>query len=262
MTTLQLFNYGTQEVRTVLIDGEPWFIASDVSSILGYRKASDMARVIDDEDKGAQMVSTPGGQQQATVISESGLYAVIMQRQAGYLDDASARAQVKAFQRWVTHEVLPTIRKTGSYTTAPVLTGPELMARALLEAADTIKAAEEEVKALTPRAEAFDVFLSTDGDYSINEAAKILSRDENILTGEHRLRDKLLEWRWMYRDGRNKPRAMQSQVECGRLVEKAQFHFHPATGEKLLDAPQVRITAKGFTAIRARMVNEIKGLTA
>jgi prophage antirepressor-like protein len=253
MTTLQLFNYGTQEVRTDLIDGEPWFVASDVAKILGYRDAANLTRRLDPEDKGTQSVSTPSGDQHMTVISEPGLYVAVLGSQ---VDGA------KAFKRWITHEVLPAIRKTGTYSTAPVLTGPELMARALMEAAETIRVAEAEVKALTPKAEAFDVFLSTDGDYSINEAAKILSRDDNILTGENRLREKLLEWRWMYRDGRNKPRAMQSQVECGRLVEKAQFHFHPATGEKILDAPQVRITAKGFTAVRTRLLNESKGLTA
>lgn len=253
MTTLQLFNYGTQEVRTVLIDGEPIFAAMDVAAVVGISKYRDAIAQLDDDERVSMAVDTLGGQQKISGVTESGVYSLML---------ISRSPKVKAFKRWLTHEVLPAIRKTGSYITAPALTGPELMARALMEAADTIEAAEEEVKALTPRAEAFDVFLSTDGDYSINEAAKILSRDENILTGEHRLRDKLLEWRWMYRDGRNKPRAMQSQVECGRLVEKAQFHFHPATGEKILDAPQVRITAKGFTAVRTRLLNELKGLTA
>jgi prophage antirepressor-like protein len=126
-------------------------------------------------------------------VTEAGMYSLVLR---------SRKPEAKAFKRWITHEVLPAIRKSGSYSTAPVLTGPELMARALMEAAETIRVAEEEVKALTPKAEAFDVFLSTDGDYSINEAAKILSRDDNILTGEHRLREKLLAWRWMYRDAR------------------------------------------------------------
>ena len=249
MTTLQLFNYGTQEVRTVLIDGDPHFAAVDVCQILEVGNPSQAMTRLDDDER--TLISNEG--RELNVVTESGLYSLIL---------GSRKSEAKAFKRWITHEVLPEIRKTGGYMAAPVLTGPELMARALLEAADTIKAAEDEVRALTPKAEAFDVFLSTDGDYSINEAAKILSRDENILTGEHRLRDKLLAWRWMYRDTRSKPRAMQSQVECGRLVEKAQFHFHPQTGEKILDAPQVRITAKGFTAVRARLLNEMKALTA
>ena len=253
MTTLQPFTYGTQEVRTVLIDGEPGFIANDLCAVLDLTNPRQTLSYLDDDEKGVISSDTLGGVQQMAYVTEAGMYSLVLR---------SRKPEAKAFKRWVTHDVLPQIRKTGAYNSAPVLTGPELMARALLEAQSTIEAAEAEVKALTPKAEAFDVFLSTDGDYSINEVAKILSRDDNILTGEHRLRDKLLEWRWMYRDGRNKPRAMQSQVECGRLVEKAQFHFHPSSGEKILDAPQVRITAKGFTAVRTRMLNEAKGLTA
>lgn len=254
MTTLQPFTYGAQEVRTVLINGEPWFVLADLCRVLELSNPSMTAKQVDDDALSTtEVIDSLGRKQSAAVVSEAGMYQVIF---------LSRKPEAKAFKRWVTHDVLPQIRRTGAYNSAPVLTGPELMARALLEAQSTIEAAEAEVKALTPKAEAFDVFLSTDGDYSINEAAKILSRDDNILTGEHRLRDKLLEWRWMYRDGRNKPRAMQSQVECGRLVEKAQFHFHPQTGEKILDAPQVRITAKGFTAVRTRMLNEAKGLAA
>ncbi|GAA1048467.1 phage regulatory protein/antirepressor Ant [Arthrobacter russicus] len=121
---------------------------------------------------------------------------------------------------------------------------------------DKVEEQALELEVARPKAEAFDSFLSTIGDYSLNEAAKVISREESILIGEHRLRDRLMEWRWMFRDGRSKPRAMQSHVDCGRLVEKAQFHYHPSTGEKVLDAPQVRVTARGIAAIRERLLKE------
>ena len=102
-----------------------------------------------------------------------------------------------------------------------------------------------------PKAEAYNAFLSTSGDYSINEAAKILARDHQIVTGEGRLRTQLEEWGWIYRHN-GKPRAKQYQIDLGRMAEKAQWHFHPSSGEKIADTPQVRLTAKGLDAIRSK----------
>ncbi len=133
---------------------------------------------------------------------------------------------------------------------APItLTGPQLMAAALIEAQATLEQHKAQVLELTPRAEAFDAFLSTTGDYSVNEAAKILSRDHAILTGEKRLRDWMQANRWLYRDAGNKPRAYQTRIDQQVLAEKAQWHYHPETGEKVLDTPQVRVTAKGIQAL-------------
>jgi prophage antirepressor-like protein len=105
-TSLQMFEYSGQQVRTVLTNGEPWFVASDVAKILGYRDSERMHRRIDPEDKGTRLVGTPGGEQVMTVISEPGLYVAVMGSQV---------KGAKQFKRWVTHEVLPQIRKTGSY---------------------------------------------------------------------------------------------------------------------------------------------------
>jgi len=247
MSALQLFAFEGQEVRSTVIDDEPWFIARDVSNILGYRMASDMTRRLDDDERGYAKTRTPSGEQEMTVINESGLYKAIF---------GSSVKEAKSFQRWVTHDVLPQIRQTGSYSVpqqapAPELTGPELMAKALIEAADTIKAKDRELEEARPRAEAFDSFLSTSGDYSVNEAAKILARDHQIVTGEKRLRAQLEEWGWIYRQS-GVPRAKQAQIDCGRMAEKAQWHYHPETGEKVADAPQVRVTAKGLQAIRGK----------
>ena len=96
------------EVRTVVLDGEPWMVGKDVADILGYtnsRKA--LADHVDDEDKGVTKCDTLGGVQETVIINESGLYALTF---------ASKLPTAKAFRRWVTSEVLPSIRKTGSYT--------------------------------------------------------------------------------------------------------------------------------------------------
>ncbi len=108
MNELQIFNseeFGT--VRTVTIDNEPWFVGKDVAEALGYKNTRQaLATNVMDEDKGVHSVDTPSGIQQMTIINESGLYALIF---------GSKLESAKRFKHWVTSEVLPSIRKTGSY---------------------------------------------------------------------------------------------------------------------------------------------------
>ena len=106
MTTPSLFTYADTPVRVLDVDGEPWFVAADIAKILGYATAKDMTRRLDDEDKGGRSVPTLGGDQTMTTISEPGLYVAVLGSQVPGARD---------FKRWVTHEVLPTIRKTGTY---------------------------------------------------------------------------------------------------------------------------------------------------
>lgn len=103
------FKFGKQQVRTLLIDDQPWFVAADVSSALEYRIAGDMTRNLDEDEKGTQIVRTPGGAQEMLVINESGLYSAILR---------SRKAEAKRFKKWVTAEVLPAIRKHGRYEDA------------------------------------------------------------------------------------------------------------------------------------------------
>lgn len=103
------FAFGDNLVRTVKKDGNPWFVAKDIAQILEYETAKDMCRNLDDDEKDGQIVPTLGGNQTVTVISESGLYHSIFQ---------SRKPQAAKFRRWVTDEVLPQIRKTGSYGTS------------------------------------------------------------------------------------------------------------------------------------------------
>jgi prophage antirepressor-like protein len=105
---VQTFRFtDTLILRGFLRDGEPWFVAGDVAGALDYSEAKDMTRNLDDDEKGRQIVPTLGGDQEMTVINESGLYSAILK---------SRKPEAKAFKKWVTSEVLPSIRKTGSYT--------------------------------------------------------------------------------------------------------------------------------------------------
>lgn len=100
------FNFGEHPVRVVVREGEPWFVCSDVAETLGYRDSHNAARHLDADEKGTQIVSTPGGDQKLTIINESGLYALVLR---------SRKPEARKFAKWVTSEVLPQIRKTGAY---------------------------------------------------------------------------------------------------------------------------------------------------
>lgn len=100
------FRFEAREVRTLLIDDQPWFVAADVAAALNYRMAADMTRNLDDDERGTQIVRTPSGHQEMTIINESGLYSAILR---------SRKAEAKRFKKWITAEVLPAIRRHGRY---------------------------------------------------------------------------------------------------------------------------------------------------
>jgi hypothetical protein len=105
-----IFQFHSVEVRTVLRDGQVWFVAGDVAKALGYADAIHLTRVLDEDEKGLHIVETPGGDQQVIVLSESGLYHALLK---------SRKPQARPFRRWVTQEVLPAIRRSGGYHTSP-----------------------------------------------------------------------------------------------------------------------------------------------
>ena len=103
---LQVFDFNEQTVRIIMRDGEPWWVAKDVCDILGLADTHTALRALDEDERGRQSLPTPGGEQEMSVINESGLYTLIIR---------SNKPEAKQFKRWITHEVIPSIRKTGSY---------------------------------------------------------------------------------------------------------------------------------------------------
>ncbi len=106
MNELQIFIYQSSEVRTIIKDGDPWFVLKDVCQVLSIGNSADVFARLDDDEKGGAQIDTPGGKQKMSIINESGLYNVILR---------SDKPEAKPFRKWVTGTVLPTIRKTGSY---------------------------------------------------------------------------------------------------------------------------------------------------
>ena len=188
---IQIFkNPAFGEVRTLTKeDKSVWFVGKDVAAVLGYRDTPKAIKAhVDDEDKVVGDLPTSFGVKPTTFINESGLYALVL---------ASKLPQAKAFKRWVTSEVLPSIRKEGGYIATKADDTPEeIMARALLIAKSTINRLEQENKCLSLKAEHLDKVLLCDQCYTTTQIAKEL--DMSV----HELYDKLLEKHILYRQSR------------------------------------------------------------
>lgn len=125
------FNFGEHEIRVIQDDNSnPLFIATDIAKILGYASAKDMIRGLDDDEKGRHNLPTLGGNQELSIINESGLYSAIL---------SSRRKEAKPFKRWVTRDVLPSIRKHGMYAKDELLDNPDM----LIEVATRLKEERE-----------------------------------------------------------------------------------------------------------------------
>lgn len=165
MSTLTPFTYTDRTVRTVLIDGEAWFVAKDVCDVIGISKPRDAFAQLDDDERASTAVDTLGGSQNMSIVNEAGVYSLML---------ISRSPAVKPFKRWLTHEVLPAIRKTGQYGSAV----PASFAEALELAASQqreIEAAETALAIAAPKVEAFDDFMESDGTYTLAAAAKSLA---------------------------------------------------------------------------------------
>ncbi|ETK36184.1 phage antirepressor [Microbispora sp. ATCC PTA-5024] len=243
MTELQRFEFpGTgQPVRTVLIDGEPWFVGRDACEILGIADARASLNLLDEDERDSIPVTDSMGRQQMTiVINEPGLYSLILR---------SRKPEAKAFKRWVTHDVLPAIRKTGSYSAGPQFEIPRTYADALELAARqarAIDAANQRMAELEPAAHAWDVLASAHGDYSVREAAFILNRDPAISTGQNRLFGTLRDLRMI--DAGNTPYATHQR----HVTLRSRHYDHPRTGEPQL-TQQVRITVDGLRYLHKQL---------
>lgn len=259
-TEIQPFEFEHNQVRALVDGDEVMFVASDIARILGYRDAANLSRTLDDDEKGTHEVSTPrSGVQNMTVITEPGLYRAILNREIAYVKEPESRAFVKRFQRWVTHEVLPSIRKHGIYATEStidqILADPDFCIRLLTdlknERAKRIEA-ENQVKELEPKAKALDDFTNVPDTLLVREAAKLLSNAGTPI-GEKDLREWLSQHGWTYRHA-GTWWAASDRVKAGHLVMvESRSHGRHKDGSIFAFAPTVKITRKGLTLLHTRL---------
>lgn len=181
MNTPQIFNFEQNEVRTILVNDEPYFVGKDVAEILGYERADNAIRNhVDDEDKLTHQISASGQNRNMTIINESGLYSLILK---------SKLPSARKFKRWVTSEVLPQIRKHGMYATDELVDNPDL----LIEVATKLKEertqrliAEQRVNELKPKALFADAVRGSTNSCLIKDLALMLNQN-GINIGQNRL---------------------------------------------------------------------------
>lgn len=250
---LQIFNHPQfGEIRALEIGGEPWFVGKDVAVCLGYSNSRDaLARHVENEDKNT-VAKRDGssGNQNVTVINESGLYALII---SSKLPDA------KKFKRWVTHDVLPTIRKTGGYVSNEDLflntylpyadDGTKKLFSATLSA---LRAANQKIEADRPKVLFADAVSVTKSDITVGELSKLLKQN-GINVGRNRLFEILRSNGFLIREkGKDRSLPTQRSMELGLFrVKESTIH---ANGEVLLSRTPY-VTGKGITYFIDKFLN-------
>lgn len=248
MTALTPFQFNGRNIRLIDRDDGVWFVASDVAAELGYDHTPHLVRLLDEDEKGVHIADTPGGGQFVTLISEAGVYRAIVQRRATKKMDERIKKRLASFQRWVFHDVLPSIRKTGSYGAAPasdpmeVLNDPAAMRGLLLTYTEKVIHLEHKVEELTTSKEALDRIAEADGSLCVTDAAKALQiRPSDLFTWLRRNH-------WIYRRmGTSHDVGYQSKVGQGLLEHKVTTVYRSDGTEKVTE--QVRVTPKGLARL-------------
>ena len=222
-------------VRTITREDEPWFVAADVCRALEISNNRDALSRLDDDEKGVALTDTPGGQQEMSVINEPGLYTLVL---------GSRKPEARAFKRWITHEVIPAIRKHGGYLTPPtieeLLDNPDM----IVELALKLKAerekrveAEKNLMIAKPKVEYFDALVDRNTLTGIRETAKELQwREKDFVSF-------LLENGFVYRDQKSKLQPYAEQVNEGLFVLKeCKSEKSSWSGTQLMITPKGRET--------------------
>lgn len=237
MNELQVFkNQEFGSVRTLVINSEPWFVGRDVAEVLGYKKPENaIANHVDDDDKTTTLIQGIGSnyKSKTMIINESGLYCLVL---------SSKLPSAKKFKRWVTSEVLPTLRKTGQYQVKE-LSGQELMAKALIEAQSVLAAKDKVIEEMKPKVVFADAVATSHTSILVGELAKILKQN-GIDMGQKRLFAWLREKGYLIkRQGTDYNMPTQKAMELG-LFEIKEGSYVNGSGVNITTKTP-KITGKG-----------------
>lgn len=233
MSDLKIFqNAEFGQIRTVELNGEPWFVGKDIAGALGYKDTSDaLKKHVISEDKLTRRFADSGQNREMYIINESGLYALIF---------GSKLESAQRFKHWVTSEVLPAIRKTGSYA---IPQGKELLALAVLEAQKTIEQQSAQIEEMKPKAIFADAVATSKQSILIGELAKILKQN-GYETGEKRLFTYLRDNSYLIRrKGTDYNAPTQRSMEMGLFEVKETAVTH-SDGHTTIDKT-TKVTGKG-----------------
>ena len=241
MSNIQVFNYNSVEVRTIQNDGEPWFVLRDVCNVLGLGTPARVAERLDpDEVSQTHITDSMGRQQEMTIINESGLYNVILR---------SDKPEAKPFRKWVTSEVLPTIRRHGLYATPDtvekMLADPDTTIKLL----ETIKQERAARMALEAKAEAdkpkvlfADAVSASHTSILVGDLAKLL-RQNGVEIGQNRLFSFLREKGYLCSQGERYNLPTQRSMDRGWFQVKETTINQPNGSVRITRT--VKVTGKG-----------------
>lgn len=234
MNELKIFkNQEFGSVRALVINNEPWFVANDTAKTLGYKSPRDaISKHVDDEDKGVAKCDTLGGRQNIAIINESGLYSLIL---------SSKLPSAKKFKRWVTSEVLPTLRKTGQYQVKP-LSGQELMAKALIEAQSVLAAKDKQIEEMKPKAVFADAVATSHTSILVGDLAKLIKQNGYDI-GQNRLFAWMKDNGYLIKGGNRNNMPTQKSMELGLFEVKERTIANPDGSVRITRTPKV--TGKG-----------------
>lgn len=244
MSEMQIFqNRAFGAVRVVEHEGEPWFVAKDVCECLELTDVSKTISLLDDDEKGTNSIRTPGGKQDMLIVSEPGLYSLVLR---------SRKPEAKAFKRWIVHEVIPSIRRTGGYgaPALPNFRNPAEAARAwadkeeqrLLEEQKRLALEQrmEEVKPKVVFAESIEVAKTS---ISVGEMAKLIKQATGYDIGQNRFFEWLRNRGYLHKDGSQTNMPTQRSMDAGWMEIKEGTRIGSSGESRITRTP--KITGKG-----------------
>lgn len=246
MNKLTIFDYEGEEIRTLLKDGEPWFVAKDVCAVLGIQNVTQAVQRLEDDEHSMFDIGCSGGPER-NMVNESGLYALILR---------SDKPEAKKFRKWVTQEVLPTIRKHGAYMTPEtikeMLAKPEsaiTLLKTLEQEHKARVALEEKVKLDAPKVQYADSVAGSKNSRLVREVAK-LAKQMGLPYGGTRLWNKLREWGYIEK---NSTEPTQAAMELGYFEIK---EMTIGTASHCMTKRTTKVTGKGQVHILTRLCKE------
>lgn len=242
MNELKIFeNAAFGAVRVVDVNGEPWFVARDVCECLELTNTSQTLSYLDDDEKGITTNDTPGGAQEMSIVSEAGLYSLILR---------SRKPEAKAFKRWITHEVLPAIRRHGAYLTPDmvekVISDPDTIIRLatdLKTEREKRQALEAQAAADRPKvvfAESIEVAKTS---ILVGEMAKLIKQATGYDIGQNRFFDWLWDSGYLHKGGSQRNMPTQRSIEAGWMEIKEGVRI--GSGGECYITRTTKITGKG-----------------
>ncbi len=240
-TDIQIFkNEQFGQIRVVERDGESWFVAVDICGALDIANSRDALTRIDEDEKGVALTDTLGGAQEVAVVNEPGLYSLVL---------GSRKSEARAFKRWITHDVIPAIRKTGMYATPAtveaMLANPDTMIQVLQAFKDEREqrlALETRVVADAPKVAFADAVETSTDSCLVGQLAKII-RQNGYEIGANRLFEYLRKEGYLCRAGSNRNMPTQRSMEAGWFEVKESVLENPDGSIRVVRTPKV--TGKG-----------------